>query len=599
MLVVVTTLLVLLAAESATAAREQRQSNRRDDHAKEQANRDRAVEKRVRATPQRADKPPARQHTTLKRQTRNRVSELSRQTNRQTQFRNRGVTTHRNRTTTTAKTRAQRNRGSSQTSRRTITQANRNTDWHSARPTKKITRTRTVTKNTRVLKPKKAQTIERKRIVKPRSTPKIINPGNGRDLKGSGKSHQRRGTIIQRPDLSTNRHPRNNIGRTNNVSKADRKVKIRRTATHRGGKTVINRTTRIEKNINNITVRNNMTHRSVNKTVSRPHRPRGTVTSHHRNRGDRGHSRSDKHVHFHNSVHGRDPGRIFHRVTRPSYHHRVHYRRGRRTIVRYVRPYYHRKYIFVSIGGYWPLTYRSTRYYWYGWHPYSWYGHYPTAYHVEGPEYNYYTYNNYYSSAGGGTTSYSTNYSPALTPVDHTTFEDVREKLTEQAAEEPESETLADKFFEDGVKAFEEGKYVDAASAFADAVNLEPDDVILPFAYAQALFASEQYARSAEILRLALAAMPADEQGLFFPRGLYQDDQVLLDQIEQLGDKAKIFSYDPDMALLLGYQLLGTEEYDQAREWLNSSANFEINKESSTLLLELLEQIESELKPTI
>ena len=42
--------------------------------------------------------------------------------------------------------------------------------------------------------------------------------------------------------------------------------------------------------------------------------------------------------------------------------------------ISYYYPSYHRKYLFVSLGGYWPYSYRYQRYYWYGCHPYYWYG---------------------------------------------------------------------------------------------------------------------------------------------------------------------------------------------------------------------------------
>ncbi len=121
---------------------------------------------------------------------------------------------------------------------------------------------------------------------------------------------------------------------------------------------------------------------------------------------------------------------------------------------------------------------------------------------------------------------------------------------------------------------------------------LEPEDNILPFTYVQALFASEQYNRAAQALRIALEALPPDQLGIFFPRGLYKDDEILLDQVEELGKKAGIFSYDPDLALLLGYQLLGIEEYDLAKDWLEHSQTYFVNRVSADVLLKLLEKID-------
>ncbi|MFA5424746.1 MAG: tetratricopeptide repeat protein, partial [Phycisphaerae bacterium] len=177
---------------------------------------------------------------------------------------------------------------------------------------------------------------------------------------------------------------------------------------------------------------------------------------------------------------------------------------------------------------------------------------------------------------------------------DETTFEDVRQKLEEQKQQTPDEQTLTDKFFEDGVTAFEQEDYSAAAKSFADAIAMEPDDLVLPFAYTQALFATEQYSKAADILRAALVAMPTEEQGLYFPRGLYNDEEILFAQIEQLQNRADTFAYDPDMSLLLGYQLLGIEEYDQARQQLENAAQYDLNKEAVEILINLIDKVEGQ-----
>jgi len=356
-------------------------------------------------------------------------------------------------------------------------------------------------------------------------------------------------------------------------------------------------TTNLNKNIN-------ITKNIV--TANREHSPRPVIRksrhssdsqrSSRLNRRDRHDIKVTKYVDFHRVKHGRYPGKIFNRIIWPKYSYKIFYNWGPHRIYRYYRPYYHRKYVFVSLGGYWP-SYRYARYYWYGWHPYTWYGCYPTAYQISSPTYSYYTYNNYYYDSGS-TSSTAGYYSDALPAVDHTTFEDVRQRLAEQAAQQPQAETLVDKFFADGVEAFENEDYQKAAAAFADAISLDPNDVVLPFAYVQALFAAEQYAKAADILRLALAAMPADQQGLFFPRGLYNDENILLTQIEQLKTRTETFAYDLDMSLLLGYQYLGVENYEQARYWLNHAEQYQYNKEAATTLLKLLDMLQEQQTET-
>jgi tetratricopeptide (TPR) repeat protein len=275
-----------------------------------------------------------------------------------------------------------------------------------------------------------------------------------------------------------------------------------------------------------------------------------------------------------------------HRIIWPKYHFTVCYTHGPYFTFRYVYPYHLRRYIFVSLGGYWPLGYRYIRYYWYGCHPYRWYGYYPIAREVTGDTYNYYTYNYYYGD-DGTVSSVSAQGADGIKPVDHNTFADVRDKL----AKEPDVETTADIYFDEAVKAFEAGDYETAIMKFAEAKELATDDTVLPFAYSQALFANEQYAEAAEVLRSALENVSPEKEGVFYPRGLYSDDETLFEQIKNLSEKAELYSFDADMQLLLGYQLLGTGEIDKAIEPLQNASQDLENAEAATVLLDLLEKI--------
>jgi len=278
--------------------------------------------------------------------------------------------------------------------------------------------------------------------------------------------------------------------------------------------------------------------------------------------------------------------RIYRRIVRPSYRRIVYYNCGPRFTFRYFYPYHHRKYIFVSLGGYWPLGYSYLRYYRYGCHPYGWYGYYPAVYEVEGDTYNYYTYNYGDSCAG--------QVSSGIRPVDANTFADVREKLAAQSAQKPAPETLADRYFEDAVKAFEAGDYDTAADRFADAIELEPDDMVLPFAYIQALFADRQYSKAAEVLRGAVSRFAPDKQDVFYPRGLYPSDDILFEQIDRLAAAAELDTLDEDLQLLLGYQLLGAGELDRAVKPLQQITPDSENAATAAELLELLEKIKTE-----
>jgi tetratricopeptide (TPR) repeat protein len=303
-------------------------------------------------------------------------------------------------------------------------------------------------------------------------------------------------------------------------------------------------------------------------------------------------SRLVKRIHRHEHVYRDRRGRISHRIVWPRYFFPVYYSWGPFWTFRYVYPYYHRRYVFVSLGGYWPTHYRYVRYYWYGWHPYEWYGYYPLAYEVAGDTYNYYTYNYNYADS----LSASGSYQPTDTvgTVDHTTFADVRERLAQQTAAEPDVQTQADSYFEEAVKAFEEGDYAAAAEKFAEAMALAPEDMVLPFAYTQAFFANGQYTEAAWALRSALQNVPAEAEGVFYPRGLYTEEDLLFEQIDLLSEVAELYSSDADIQLLLGYQLLGIGEIDEALEPLQKASLDLNNKDAAEILLDLLERIRTE-----
>jgi hypothetical protein len=298
-----------------------------------------------------------------------------------------------------------------------------------------------------------------------------------------------------------------------------------------------------------------------------------------------------RHPRRHEHVYVDRHSQIRRRIVRPGYRFAVYYNWGPWFSFRYFYPYYHRKYVFVSLGGYWPVGYRYARYYWYGCHPYRWYGYYPVAYEVGSDTYNYYTYN-YYNGGTAGVEPCRTSGDVGV--VDHTTFADIRERLAQEGVEEPDEQTLADSYFEDAVKAFEAGDYDKAAELFAKAMELALDDVVLPFAHAQALFAGEKYAEAAEAVRAALVKVSPEKEGVFYPRGLYPKEDILLEQIDRLAERAELYSFDGDLQFLLGYQMLGIGEIDEAVESLQLANQDLENASSAAVLLSLAEKIKSQ-----
>jgi len=293
---------------------------------------------------------------------------------------------------------------------------------------------------------------------------------------------------------------------------------------------------------------------------------------------------SPRHVHTYRDRHHR----LSHRIIWPRYHYPVYYRWGPYWSHRWVHPYYHRKYVFVSLGGWWPWDYTYARYYWYGWHPYTWYGYYPIPRQVDTGTYNYYTYNYYTQDEGAAADSTVLPYG-----IDAETLAKVQERIAQQEAVEPAAQTQADLRFEEGVTSFEAGRYAEAAGAFSAAMALSPEDAILPFAYAQSLFADKQYSEAAEVLRSALLKVTPEEQGVFYPRGLYANDDALFEQIEQLLDKVETYGFDADLKLLLGYHLLGVGETEYARAPLEQAGQDLKNVQAATVLLDLLKKMEA------
>ena len=64
--------------------------------------------------------------------------------------------------------------------------------------------------------------------------------------------------------------------------------------------------------------------------------------------------------------------------------------------------------------------------------------------------------------------------------------------------------------------------------------------------------------------------------------------------IEKLADKAELYSFDADLQLLLGYQLLGVGEFDDAVEPLRRAGQDMENAAPATTLLGLLEKIKAQ-----
>ncbi|MCH7920115.1 MAG: tetratricopeptide repeat protein [Planctomycetes bacterium] len=268
--------------------------------------------------------------------------------------------------------------------------------------------------------------------------------------------------------------------------------------------------------------------------------------------------------------------RSYHHAVWPDYSYLVHYSVGHHSLMRHVYPFHHRKYIFVSLGGYWPSSYWSLRYYWYGWHPYTWYGYNPVPQLVAGTTNNYYTYN----MGGDQNVASAANALEAVGDPG--------------AVVKPPQEGPADLRFADGVQAFEKGDYAAATDHFSEAMALDAQDIILPFAFAQALFAEEEYRDAIEVLRMALGNVNVEQATIFYPRGLYQDDDTLFTQVDELIKLVETKSQDTGLQLLLGYHLLGIGETDAALDSLERASLDPENEQAASLLIDLLAKVKAQ-----
>jgi hypothetical protein len=275
---------------------------------------------------------------------------------------------------------------------------------------------------------------------------------------------------------------------------------------------------------------------------------------------------------------------VNHRIVRPDFFFLLDFSFGPWNSFYPVYPYYHRGYLFVNPCGYWPYDYDYMRYYWYGCYPYNWYGYNPVPYQYGSSDtYNYYTYNYYSSSTGQPTGSAYDNQ-----PVDQTALANAQ-----QQAKPPAPTTSADNYFDEGVKAFGDGDYNAAAQKFALAKQLAPEDKVLTFAYSQAFFAAGNYTQAAAALREALAKVNPETEGVFYPRGLYSSDDVLIKQIDALSETAVQNTQDANLQLLLGYHQLGIGELDKAASPLKQAAADQANGPAANALMKLLDKLQA------
>ena len=121
-------------------------------------------------------------------------------------------------------------------------------------------------------------------------------------------------------------------------------------------------------------------------------------------------------------------------------------------------------------------------------------------------------------------------------------------------------------------------------------MQISPKDIVLPFAHVQALFAGGKYYQAAEALRQALLKTSPQQEGVFYPRGLYKNENILNQQIRQLAQSVEENPVDANLRLLLGYQFLGMGKFDEASVHLENARLNSYTSRSAALLIGLLEK---------
>ncbi|MBN1818266.1 MAG: hypothetical protein JW828_12980 [Sedimentisphaerales bacterium] len=262
--------------------------------------------------------------------------------------------------------------------------------------------------------------------------------------------------------------------------------------------------------------------------------------------------------------------------------------------VTYFYPTYHRRFVFCSIGGYWPSYYRYQRYYWYGCHPYRWYGSYVYEQPVIQEVNNHYYYNPPVETTAVQTQTYD-DFSDVRMKLQVEKLEQEVQRLKE-AQDLPNEATASDMNFEQAVESFAKGDYDDAILKFRVAMILDPEDMILPFAYAQALFSNGDYEASAGVLRATLNQMPRgdDKETVYYPRGLYNDEKVLQSQMDTLQAALVAEPANTDLNLLYAYHMLGLGQTDKVAAPLAIAMQDPSNQISVEILAELLEKVKAD-----
>ncbi len=138
--------------------------------------------------------------------------------------------------------------------------------------------------------------------------------------------------------------------------------------------------------------------------------------------------------------------------------------------------------------------------------------------------------------------------------------------------------------------AFKTADYPRAVVMAKKALDADPENAVLAFAYVQSLFANTEYEQAADVLRDALEKLDPDTEDVFYLFGLYPDKDTLPEQIAQLTAAADDQPRNADLQLLLGYELLGIGRYESAADAFEKAEYESSNRKAVTALREVLKK---------
>jgi hypothetical protein len=161
-----------------------------------------------------------------------------------------------------------------------------------------------------------------------------------------------------------------------------------------------------------------------------------------------------------------------------------------------------------------------------------------------------------------------------------------------QSQQQYEDQTAAsiDNQLDKIAEAFASEDYFNAVYYSRRAIEQYPEDVPLKFVYAQSLMADNDYHRAAQALRQAIDAADIENDGIFFPFGIYPNNEILNTHIDKLKQKVRYEPSNTNYQLLLGYELLGIGKYSEASTALEKAKINLENEKYANILLNVIEK---------